>query len=109
MSVKQLNIDKWDKIPCECGKMAPQSRLQYKGYNVRGWKCRCGKEYIHPADSVRISKLEQMEPIKVTVGIVGQSTVIRIPKGMSEVYQLRKGEQVELIPESLQRLEIRVK
>ncbi|MBI2676056.1 MAG: AbrB/MazE/SpoVT family DNA-binding domain-containing protein [Candidatus Aenigmarchaeota archaeon] len=110
MSAKQVNIDKWEKIPCECGKMADKASLTYRNYQVRGWKChKCGKSYIHPADSLKISKLEKLSGMKVKIGVVGQSLVLRIPKSMAELYDLEKGELVELVPEDLKRLEIKIK
>ncbi len=109
MSAKQVNIDKWESIPCECGKKAKRSLIKYKEYEVRGWKCSsCKRSYIHPEDSLKISKLEKLkkEGIKVKVGIVGQSIVVRIPKALSEIYGFKKGNEIELIPENLKRLEI---
>lgn len=109
MSAKQVNIDEWESIPCECGKKAKRSVIRYKEYNVRGWKCSsCNKEYIHSEDSIRISRLENLKKkgVKVKVGVVGQSIVIRIPKDLSEIYGLEKGDEIELIPENLKRLEI---
>ena len=108
MSVKQVDIDKWESIPCECGKKAKKSIIKYKEYEVRGWKCSCGKSYIHPEDSLKISKLEKLKKhgVKVKVGIVGQSMVIRIPKELSEIYGFKKGKNIELVPENLKRLGI---
>ncbi len=109
MSAKQVNIDKWESIPCECGKKAKLAVLKYKEYEVRGWKCAsCKRSYIHPEDSLKISKLEKLkkEGIKVTVGMVGHSLIIRIPKELGDIYGLHKGSEIELVPENLKRLEI---
>lgn len=109
MSAKQVNIDKWESIPCECGKMAKKSKLSYKHYEVRGWKCnKCGKEYIHPEDSLKVSRLEKLkkEKVRVKVGVVGQSMVIRIPKELSGIYGLKRGESVTLTPATLRKLNI---
>ncbi len=59
--------------------MARRSSVKYKDYEVRGWVCKkCKKEYIHPEDSLKISKLEA----------------------------LKKGETVGLVPGSLKKIEI---
>jgi hypothetical protein len=109
MSARQVNIDRWEKIPCECGGMAEKATVTHRHYKVRGWECgACGRSYIHPADSLKVSRLEKLAAMKVKVGIVGQSVVIRIPKDLAEVYGLEKGELVELVPEDLKRLGIRV-
>jgi len=109
MSAKQVNIDNWESIPCECGKKAKSSIIKYKEYEVRGWKCQsCGEKYIHPEDSLKISKLEKLKKkgIKVKIGVVGQSIVIRIPKVLSEIYGFKKGKEIELVPENLKKLDI---
>lgn len=109
MSAKQVDIDKWDTIPCECGKMAKKTSLRYKQYEVRGWKCvKCNREYIHPEDSLKVSKLEKLkkEKVRVKIGVVGQSTIIRIPKKITGLYDLKKGEEVTLTPATLRKLSI---
>lgn len=109
MSAKQVDINKWELIPCECGKMAKKTSLRYKHYEVRGWKCnKCGKEYVHPEDSFKVSRLEKLkkETVKVKVGVVGQSMVIRIPKELSGLYGLKRGEEVTLTPDTLRKLNI---
>ena len=111
MSAKQVDINRWEEIPCECGGMAGKSTVNYKGYEVRGWTCKkCKKEYIHPEDSLKISKLEALKKngIKVKVRTVGQSLVITLPKELVELYGLEKGEFVELTPGSLNKIEIGV-
>lgn len=109
MSARQLNIDEWESIPCECGKKAKRTLLHYKHYEVRGWRCdSCRRSYIHPEDSLKISRLETLKKkrVTVTVGVLGSSTVIRIPKDLSRLYGLKKGKKIRLVPENLKRLEI---
>ena len=109
MSAKQVDINRWEEIPCECGHMASKSTVKHKDYEVRGWVCKkCKKEYIHPEDSIKISKLEALKKtgIKVKIRTVGQSLVITLPKELAELYELEQGEMVELTPENLRRIEI---
>ena len=108
MSVKQVDIDKWEAIPCECGKKAKNSAIRYREYEVRGWRCSCGRSYVRPEDSLKISNLERLKKkgVKVKVGMVGQSIMIRIPRSLSEIYGFRKGKEIQLVPENLKRLEI---
>lgn len=109
MSAKQVDINLWKEIPCECGAMASKRTIKYKDYEVRGWVCeKCKKEYIHPEDSLKISKLEALkkEHVKVKIRTVGQSLVITLPKEVAEVYDLEKGETVELLPENFKKLRI---
>ena len=109
MSVKQVDISKLAEIPCECGEIAKAAALNYKDYLIKGWKCKsCKREYISPEDSLKISALEKMkrEGVKVKVAEIGQSLAIRIPKPLAEIYNLSKGEIVELRPENLKKMEI---
>lgn len=111
MSAKQVDINRWVEIPCECGGMARRSTVKYKNYEVRGWICKkCKKEYIHPEDSLKISKLEELRKSKVRVKIrtVGQSLVITLPKEIAKLYGLEKGETVELSPENFKKIEIEI-
>ena len=109
MSVKQVDINKWNEIPCECGSMASKSAVKYKDYEVRGWICKkCKKEYMHPEDSIKISRLEELKKsgIKVKIRTVGQSLVITLPKELANLYGLEQGETVELSPENFRKIEI---
>lgn len=109
MSAKQVDINKWNEIPCECGGMAGKGTVKYQDYEVRGWICKkCKKEYIHPEDSLKISKLEELKKngIKVKIRTVGQSLVITLPKELAELYGFEQGETVELSPENFRKIEI---
>ncbi len=109
MQAKQVDINRWEEIPCECGGMARRSAVKYKDYEVRGWVCKkCKKEYVHPEDSLKISKLEALKKtgVKVKIRTVGQSLVITLPKELAELYGLEKGEIVGLVPGSLKKIEI---
>src|SRR3989339_500737 len=109
MSAKQVDINQWKEIPCECGGMASRGTVKYKSYEIRGWVCaKCKKEYIHPEDSMKISKLEELKKSNPSVKIrtVGQSLVITLPKEIVDVYDLEKGEIVRLNPENLKKIEI---
>ena len=111
MSVKQVDINRWEEIPCECGNMASKSTVKYKDYEVRGWVCKkCKREYLHPEDSLKISKLEALKKnhIRVKIRTVGQSLVITLPKEIAELYGLEKGETVELSSEGLKKIGIQL-
>ena len=89
--------------------MASKGAVKYQNYEVMGWLCKkCKKEYIHPEDSVKISKLEELKKngIKVKIRTVGQSLVITLPKELAELYGLEQGETVELSPENFRKIEI---
>jgi len=108
--IKTVDLDSWEEIPCSCGRSASAATLQYKEYRVRGWKCECGEQYIHPQDSLKISFIEKLkhEKIEVKVGKLGASLVIRIPKQLEDLYKIKQGEKIELVPEDLQTISIEV-
>jgi len=111
MPAKQVDINRWEEIPCECGAMASRCTVKYRNYEVRGWVCKkCKKEYIHPEDSLKVSKLEALKKshLRVKIRTVGQSLVITLPKEIAELYGLEKGETVELSPENMKKIEIEI-
>ena len=89
--------------------MAGKGIVNYKGYEVRGWVCKkCKKEYLHPEDSLKISRLRALKKnhVRVKIRTVGQSLVITLPKEIAELYGLEKGETVELSSEGLKKIDI---
>ena len=108
--VQNIKLENWKRIPCECGSFATAGAIQYKEYSVRGWKCKkCKREYIHPEDSLKISRMEKLKKgISVTVGQLGASYIIRIPKNVAEIYKIKKRESVTIVPERTNSIEIKI-
>lgn len=68
------------------------------GFKVRGWKCpKCKEEYYEGDDINKVlvyNKLKKGIPVKV--GVLGSSLVMRIPKEVSETFNIKKGKEVVL-------------
>ena len=63
-NIYSMSVSQWKEMPCECGGMASRGIVKYKEYKVRGWVCqKCKKEYIHPEDSVKMSKTVEADKI----------------------------------------------
>ena len=46
------------KLKCECGGKMEKIRTEWKGIEVRGWKCsKCNEEIINPSDAQKALEL----------------------------------------------------
>lgn len=95
-----------DRLKCYCGKWAKPAKLKIEGLEVRGWRCGCGEEYLHPEDSLRVSALKklQTEALKATVTMTGNSFALRIPKEAADVLALKVGEKLSVFFERPRKL-----
>ncbi len=86
-------------MECVCGETAKESHTNIEGYKVRSWKCeKCGEEYLDSSDAefvLLISKTRK-HPIKVKVGVLGESYIIRIPKELAEIMHIAKGKVAKI-------------
>lgn len=93
-----MKRDLWDaEHKCtRCNSSMKRKRLVVEGMTVRGWECvKCKESVLHPEDAERMlvaSKLRR--GLAVTVGELGTSLVVRIPKDVAKLCKLHKGEQV---------------
>ncbi|MBI2173214.1 MAG: AbrB/MazE/SpoVT family DNA-binding domain-containing protein [Candidatus Aenigmarchaeota archaeon] len=84
--------------------------LVIEGIDARGWECtKCKDMVLHPEDAQRILLLSKLKKgIPVTVGELGNSFVVRIPKEIAELYKLSKGEQIMMKAENDRKIELEV-
>lgn len=86
-------------IGCVCGKKAQYTKnLRFNGYTIDGWKCKhCGEEYYEPVKSNLILKINKLKKHKFHLKLskVKSNLILRIPKEVSDVLGLHKGEEVE--------------
>lgn len=85
----------------------------FHGFKIMGWKCPACKEVIYDAKDIQpvlqYNKLKgSKKGLTVTVGRLGGSKILRIPKLAEQLYGISKGDKLrlELEPE---RISIRVK
>lgn len=86
-------------MKCICGKIAKYvKKLKFNGYDVDGWKCSsCKEEYYNPERAEKILLINKLKKHKFYLKLsqVKSNLILRIPKEVSEVLNLRKGEKVE--------------
>ncbi len=91
------------KMDCACGGIAKEHFTNFKGFKVRGWKCgSCNEEFLDPRyvnPILKLNKLLRENRLKSTIGVVGNSFTIRIPKPLAEAYHLTKGKEVSYVLE----------
>ncbi|PIU21426.1 MAG: hypothetical protein COT15_02250 [Candidatus Diapherotrites archaeon CG08_land_8_20_14_0_20_34_12] len=100
-----------NKINCVCGKTAKQKDFNVQGFQVKGWQCPSCKriEYSDDINKVLVIRKLQKNPIIAKIGILGESKIVRLPKQLDEIMLIKKGELVEIYPESLTKIAIEVK
>ncbi|MCS4540907.1 MAG: AbrB/MazE/SpoVT family DNA-binding domain-containing protein [Euryarchaeota archaeon] len=68
---------------------------------MRGWKCKkCGNELADPRDAQRILEIKKAVSKGATVGKVGKSLAIRIPKSLVTFYNIKPGNKIKLAPKA---------
>ena len=84
----------------KCGSEVKADRREFNimGFKVGGWKCpKCREEYYEGDDINKVfvyNKLKKGIPVKV--GALGNSLVMRLPKEVSSVLEIKKGQEVIL-------------
>ena len=86
-------------MKCICGKMAKYVKyLKFNSYDIDGWKCdSCGEIYYDPEKAERILLLNKLKKHRYNLKLsqVKSNLVLRIPKDVSDLLNLKKGGEVE--------------
>jgi antitoxin component of MazEF toxin-antitoxin module len=91
-----------DSLKCyRCGGWARPAKLRFEGVEMRGWKCACGEEYLHPDDlePVLIANKARHGAFKTKISKVGNSYSARIPKPIVDAMKL-KGKTLTILMEN---------
>ncbi|MBI2580222.1 hypothetical protein HYV85_00240 [Candidatus Woesearchaeota archaeon] len=99
-----------------CWKCETEMRREedfFHGFKIMGWKCPACKEIIYDAKDIQpilqYNKLKgSKRGLTVTVGTLGNSKIVRIPKVAEQIYRIGKGNKLRLDLEP-ERISIRVK
>ena len=87
------------KLKCECGGKMEKIRTEWKGIEVRGWKCsKCSEEIINPVDAqkaLEIVKAMKKNLLTVKLRKVGKSNVVTVPQPIIIAENLREGQKLE--------------
>ncbi|MBI2668075.1 hypothetical protein HYX17_04895 [Candidatus Woesearchaeota archaeon] len=71
------------RLECECGRDMNKIKTEWKGIEVRGWKCsKCNEEIINPLDAQKALEIERARKknlLSVKLRKVGKSNVVTIP------------------------------
>src|SRR3990167_3823565 len=86
-------------MKCICGKTAKYVKsLKFNNYDIGGWKCgSCGEIYYEPEKAEKILLLNKLKKHKYNLKLsqVKSNLVLRIPKEVSDLLNLRKGGKIE--------------
>jgi YgiT-type zinc finger domain-containing protein len=86
-------------MKCVCGETAKYVKhLRFNSHDIDGWKCdSCGEEYYNPEKAERILLLNKLKKHKYYLKLsqTKSNLILRIPKEIGEVLNLRKGAEVE--------------
>jgi len=87
------------KMKCECSGNMKKIRTEWKGIEVRGWKCdKCNEEVINPADAQKALEIERARKknlLTVKLRKVGKSNVVTVPQPIMEAEDLKEGQKLE--------------
>ena len=87
------------KLKCECGGKMEKIRTEWKGIEVRGWKCsKCDEEIINPSDAQKALEMERARSknlLTVKLRKVGKSNVVTVPQPIMEAENLKEGQKLE--------------
>ncbi|MBI5159327.1 AbrB/MazE/SpoVT family DNA-binding domain-containing protein [Candidatus Micrarchaeota archaeon] len=97
-----------DNLKCvRCTRFATPAKLRIDGAEIRGWKCKCGEEYLHPADAEWLLLMKKSEREKLTAKVtkIGNSYSVRIPKEIVDALDLsQKVLTIKLAPREIKLL-----
>ena len=87
------------KLKCECSGKMEKIRTEWKGIEVRGWKCsKCHEEVINPSDAQKALEIERARSknlLTVKLRKVGKSNVVTVPQPIMEAENLKEGQKLE--------------
>lgn len=87
------------KLKCECGGKMEKMTTEWKGIEVRGWKCsKCREEIINPSDAQKALEIERARKknlLTVKLRKVGKSSVVTVPQPIVEAENFKDGQKLE--------------
>lgn len=90
------------KMLCwRCKKEMKRVKDNFHGFTLPAWKCPTCKEVIYDSKDIQpILQYNKMKAAKdgitVTVGVLGDSKILRIPRVAEEIYKINKGDKLKL-------------
>ncbi|MCD5409447.1 MAG: AbrB/MazE/SpoVT family DNA-binding domain-containing protein [Methanocellales archaeon] len=101
-----------------CSKKLKREKVDYEvcGINLGKFPadvCSCGEQYFDEETAERMTEAAKKAGVfgiakKTKVSYTGKSLMVRIPKQIAEFADLKKGEEVEIVPEGRKKISVRV-
>src|SRR3989338_10192779 len=103
---KMKDNENW--MICKCGRKAYGAKLHFLGFEMDGWRCKCGEEYHDPIQAQRLLLWNKLKnaALEVKLGRIRSNLIVRIPKRIEEALGLKKGEKIMLKVISEKKLEM---
>ena len=72
--------------------------MKFNEYEIDGWKCSCGEIYYVPEQAQKILLLNKLKKMNYNLKLseVRSNLILRIPKEVSTVLGLKKGDELNL-------------
>lgn len=81
----------------ECGRDAKPMMVNVSGLGVRGWRCRCGYEMLHPEELEKAYLfLQAQKHERVKISKRGNSYMITIPKAIADAIGIENLDMAEV-------------
>lgn len=80
-------------------RMEYRENLKFNQYRLSGWKCAsCGEIYFNPEEAEKILLLNKLKKqvIRAKLGRIRSNLILRLPKDIEEVLNLKKGKEVSM-------------
>ncbi|MCK4589599.1 MAG: AbrB/MazE/SpoVT family DNA-binding domain-containing protein [Nanoarchaeota archaeon] len=110
MAKEKIRKDTWQaRHTCtHCEIPMEKKKIIIEGIEIRGWECsKCKETVLHSEDAQKMLFLNKLKRgIKVKIGELGQSLIIRFPKEVVDFYKIKKGEDLTLRAEDMKRIEL---
>ena len=79
----------------------------FQGFKIHAWKCQKCEDIVYDESEIqpilKYNKMQNAKKVTSTIGILGNSKILRIPKAIEQIYNITKGKKIEfeLGPESI--------
>lgn len=88
-----------EKLHCwKCNLGMERIKDKFQGFQIDAWKClKCGEIVYDESVIQPLLNLRKLRDGKITstIGMLGKSTIVRIPKAVEQLYHITKGKKVE--------------
>ena len=106
----KMEYDLWEaEHKClNCNQVMKKKELIVEGIKVRGWECNnCKETVLHQEDAQKMFVFNKLKRgLKVKIGELGQSLIIRFPKEATDFYRITKGKEIILKAEDMKKIEL---